>query len=180
MPTDLEAAWDDLHGAKPPGWFVGRPFYNERRKACEQYAFDPREKAKVGVRSREWTAVAPTQLEVIRELARCLRGDLRGAGAEVKRRWADQGIGAAGAEPRAVGGAKRTPLGWGSSDLWLAFSRLTEELSTAPFTSRLPDGFGVVTRMLEPEAVEPVAAERRYRARLGGCPRHQRRRRPRA
>ena len=39
----------------------------------EQYAFDPTERAQVGVRSREWTAVAPTELEVIRELARCLR-----------------------------------------------------------------------------------------------------------
>jgi hypothetical protein len=73
MPTDLDAAWDDLHDAKPPGWFVGRPFYHERDRAWEQYAFDPSERAVVGVRSREWTAVAPTEAEVIRELARCLR-----------------------------------------------------------------------------------------------------------
>ena len=39
----------------------------------EQYAFDPRERAQVGVRSREWTAVAATELEDIRELARCFR-----------------------------------------------------------------------------------------------------------
>jgi hypothetical protein len=26
----------------------------------------------VGKRSREWTAVAPTELEVVREMARCL------------------------------------------------------------------------------------------------------------
>ena len=39
----------------------------------EQYAFDPREPAQVGVRSREWTAVAKTEVEVVREMARCLR-----------------------------------------------------------------------------------------------------------
>ena len=73
MPTDLEDAWNDLHDAKPPGWFVGRPAYSERYNAWEQYAFDPREQAQVGLRSREWTAVAPTELGVVRELARCLR-----------------------------------------------------------------------------------------------------------
>ena len=39
----------------------------------EQYAFDPSERAQAGVRSREWTAVAQSELEVVRELARCLR-----------------------------------------------------------------------------------------------------------
>ena len=39
----------------------------------EQYAFDPTERAKAGLRSREWTAVAASKLEVIREMARCLR-----------------------------------------------------------------------------------------------------------
>jgi hypothetical protein len=29
--TDLGAAWDDLHDAKPDGWFVGTPVYIERR-----------------------------------------------------------------------------------------------------------------------------------------------------
>ncbi len=32
-----------------------------------------REKAKAGHRSREWTAVAPTEVEVVREMARCLK-----------------------------------------------------------------------------------------------------------
>ena len=73
MPTDLEDAWADVHDAKPPGWFVGRPFYHERHHAWEQYAFDPAERARVGVRSREWTATAATEVEVVRELARCLR-----------------------------------------------------------------------------------------------------------
>ena len=73
MSTDLDDAWIDLHDAKLAGWFVGRPSYNERFHEREKYAFDPTEKAQVGVRSREWTAVAATELEVIGELARCLR-----------------------------------------------------------------------------------------------------------
>jgi hypothetical protein len=47
--------------------------YHEHRRAWEQYAFDTREKARAGHRSREWTAVAPTELEVVREMGRCLR-----------------------------------------------------------------------------------------------------------
>ena len=42
--TDLEAAWDELHGVKPDGWFVGPPTHEEHR--------------------HEWT---------MREMARCLR-----------------------------------------------------------------------------------------------------------
>jgi hypothetical protein len=37
------------------------------------YAFDQRERPSVGVRSREWTAVAETEAGVLREMARCLR-----------------------------------------------------------------------------------------------------------
>ena len=70
---NLEAAWSELHDAKPDGWFVGPPMYHERRREWEQYAFDTREKAKAGHRSREWTAVAGSELEVVREMARCLR-----------------------------------------------------------------------------------------------------------
>ena len=73
MSTDLEDIWDDLRDATPPGWYVGRPSYDERRMVWEQYAFDPRERAQIGVRSREWTAVAQTEVEVVREMARCLR-----------------------------------------------------------------------------------------------------------
>jgi hypothetical protein len=73
VPIDLDDAWDDLHDAKPVGRYVGRSTYIEGRGVWEQYAFDPRERARAGARSREWTAVAPTEPEVIRELARCLR-----------------------------------------------------------------------------------------------------------
>jgi len=73
MPGDLKRARSDLHDGTPPGRYVGRPSYNERHKEWEQYAFDPRERAKVGARSREWTAVAQSEVEVVLELARCLR-----------------------------------------------------------------------------------------------------------
>lgn len=37
------------------------------------YAYDTTEKARIGKRSREWTAVGMTQAECVREMARCLR-----------------------------------------------------------------------------------------------------------
>jgi hypothetical protein len=58
---------------RPPGWFVGRPYHYADRGIWEQHAYDPSERAQAGVRSREWTAVAPIELEVVREIARCLR-----------------------------------------------------------------------------------------------------------
>ena len=45
MPTEIDDAWNDLHTATPPGWFVGQPSYDERREVWEQYAFDPAEQA---------------------------------------------------------------------------------------------------------------------------------------
>lgn len=68
----LEHAWDELHAATPPDWFVGRP---GRRHGGQwaMYAFDTTEKAHIGRRSREWTAVGQTEAECVREMARCLR-----------------------------------------------------------------------------------------------------------
>lgn len=75
--TDIEAAWDAIHDATPPSWFVGRPAFEERRSPpWSQYAFDPDEKPKVGHRSREWTAVGMTELDCLEEMARCL-GEIR-------------------------------------------------------------------------------------------------------
>jgi hypothetical protein len=37
------------------------------------YAFDRSKRSVLRKRSREWTATAPTQVEVVREMARCLR-----------------------------------------------------------------------------------------------------------
>ena len=86
MPTDLEDAWSDLHDATPAGWFVGRPSYDEGRRVWEQYAFDPSERARAGVRSREWTAVAPTELGGRPRAGPLPAADPRGAGAGVAAR----------------------------------------------------------------------------------------------
>jgi hypothetical protein len=71
--TDLEAAWNELQDAKPNGWFVGPTTHEEHRHEWTMYAFDTHERPKAGRRSREWTAVAESELEVVREMARCLR-----------------------------------------------------------------------------------------------------------
>ena len=65
--TDLEAAWDALHAATPPGWVVGRPSFHVERNENHQHAFDPSEKAVVGFRQREWTAIARTEVEWVQE-----------------------------------------------------------------------------------------------------------------
>jgi hypothetical protein len=57
----------------PSAWTVGRPSYHDERHEWTQYAFDSFERPRSGVRSREWTAVGPTEVEVLREMARCLR-----------------------------------------------------------------------------------------------------------
>lgn len=70
--TERKDAWAQFHANTPPGWFVGRP--GQRRGGqWEQYAFDPKERAHMGRRSREWTAVGNTEVECVREMARCLR-----------------------------------------------------------------------------------------------------------
>jgi hypothetical protein len=70
---ELIEAWDDLHESTPPGWYVGKPTYDERRDEWTLYGFDTSERAKIGRRQREWTAVAPTQSGVVRSMASCLR-----------------------------------------------------------------------------------------------------------
>ncbi len=57
----------------PPAWHVGRPSYHDERREWVMYAFDPSERPMVGLRSREWTAVAATEEGVVLEMARCLR-----------------------------------------------------------------------------------------------------------
>ena len=54
---------------EPPG----RPVEHPERQEWLMYAFDPRERAVAGARRREWTAIAETELDVVREMARCLR-----------------------------------------------------------------------------------------------------------
>ena len=79
----LDDAWDALHSVVPTGWYVGRPSYHDERREWQQYAFDPSERAKLGIRSREWTAVAATEEAVVREMARGLREIGGWQGAEV-------------------------------------------------------------------------------------------------
>jgi hypothetical protein len=69
----LVEPWNELHDTLPPGWYVGTPAFHERRNEWSLYAFDTTEKAHIGKRSREWTAVHPTQEGVLREMARCVR-----------------------------------------------------------------------------------------------------------
>jgi hypothetical protein len=70
---DLENAWTELHGVTPPGWQIGRPAFDERKGEWSLYAWDANERPKVGHRSREWTAIHPTQSGVLRAMASCLR-----------------------------------------------------------------------------------------------------------
>ncbi len=62
---DLEAAWSAVHEATPTGWYVGRPSYHDERREWVMYAFDPSERPMVGLRSREWTAVAESEAGVV-------------------------------------------------------------------------------------------------------------------
>ncbi len=73
MTTTLQEAWNAVHDAASSGWHVGRPSLHNERRLWVQYAFDPSERPRVGLRSRERTAVGPTELEVVVEMARCLR-----------------------------------------------------------------------------------------------------------
>ncbi len=67
-----EGAWYFVHDATPAGWHVGRPSYHVERREWIMYSFDPSERPKVGIRSREWTAVAESEEAVVREMTRCL------------------------------------------------------------------------------------------------------------
>lgn len=69
----LEEAWGELHAAVPTGWSVGTPSHHPERNEWLLYAFDPSERPVVGLRSREWTAIAESEVAVVREMARCLR-----------------------------------------------------------------------------------------------------------
>ena len=66
------AAWEAVHAAKPPGWYVGHPGQRYGGQWAV-YAYDTTEKAQVGRRTREWTAVGATEAECLLEMARCLR-----------------------------------------------------------------------------------------------------------
>jgi hypothetical protein len=54
------------------GWTLGSPSYHDERREWLLYAFDTTERPVVGLRSREWTAIAESEVGVVREMARCL------------------------------------------------------------------------------------------------------------
>lgn len=70
---EREQAWTELLEAMPSGWYVGQPMYHDERQEWQMYAFDPSERPKVGLRSRERQTAHPTEVGVVREMARCLR-----------------------------------------------------------------------------------------------------------
>jgi hypothetical protein len=54
-------AWAELMESRPASWFIGTPVHHVERDQWALYAFDTTERVKIGKRSREWTAVAPTR-----------------------------------------------------------------------------------------------------------------------
>ena len=64
-------AWEELFDALPDGWAVNKPLHDPERGTWQMYAFDQREGPKA--KTRGWTAEAPTEDGVVREMARCLR-----------------------------------------------------------------------------------------------------------
>ena len=70
---DLEAAWGQVFDALPAAWAVGSPSYHDERHEWTRYAFDPFERPSIDVRSREWTAIGPSELECLLDMAPCLR-----------------------------------------------------------------------------------------------------------
>jgi len=57
----------------PPRRVCGQPSWHNERRVWVLYAYDPTERPKVALRQREWQAIAPTEVEAVREMARYLR-----------------------------------------------------------------------------------------------------------
>ena len=72
---EIEALWAELHDATPPNWLVGRPGFDPHRAVppWSLYAYDATERPKVERRTREWTAIGPTEAAVIRAMVTALR-----------------------------------------------------------------------------------------------------------
>ena len=52
---------------------MGRPYRHDERGVWQQYAWLPALRAGGGRPRKEWTAVGATEVECVREMARCLR-----------------------------------------------------------------------------------------------------------
>lgn len=55
-----------------PAGLWASPSYHDERREWLMYAFDPSERPVVGIRKREWTAIADSEAGVVKETARCL------------------------------------------------------------------------------------------------------------
>lgn len=73
--TELETPWAAVDAATPAGWIVGRPYRHDEMAGgqWEQFAYDPSDRPRVGRRTREWIAIANSELSCVLEMARCLR-----------------------------------------------------------------------------------------------------------
>ena len=72
-PPTSKPPWDELIAVIPEHWTVARPNWNIEANEWRLYAWDTSERVKVGKRSREWEAKATTEVDVVREMAKCLR-----------------------------------------------------------------------------------------------------------
>lgn len=61
-----------MDAALPAGWLAVRPNLHDERGRWLMYASDPAEKPRKGVRQHEWSAMADSEVRVVREMARCL------------------------------------------------------------------------------------------------------------
>jgi hypothetical protein len=68
---DLEAALGRAPRRHPARLVRRSAERTPRARRVVAYAFDPSERAEVGLRKHEWTAVHPTEEGVVREMARC-------------------------------------------------------------------------------------------------------------
>lgn len=66
----LATAWDQP--ALPKGWQVGRPYRHNSRSEWELYAWLPTLRAGGGRPRKDWIATGDTEVECLREMARCL------------------------------------------------------------------------------------------------------------
>ena len=71
--TDLEAAWDELHDAKPDGWFVGRRRTTSIAASGSSTPSTRGSARRPGTGRGSGRPSPASELEVVREMARCLR-----------------------------------------------------------------------------------------------------------
>ena len=77
----LEEAWSAVHDATPRAGMLAHRRFREYQNRWEMFAFDTNDRGRPGrPRTRQWTAVGASELEVLQEMARCLEVVGRGSG----------------------------------------------------------------------------------------------------